>query len=148
MTATERMYKKLEQDGQKAADLCRFLNISSSLMVSWKEIPPSKYLLNISKFLNVTTDWLLSGEGEMSPPERQLPAQRHSPWVLTPEQLQTARLCFPELTEEQVALLNNFAKLPFKDRNEVKQIIEMKLELNGGAEFSSSANGEKASGIA
>lgn len=143
MTATERMYEKLAQQGKTSSSLCRFLNIKTSIIAGWKEqntIPPAKYLVGISEFLNVSVDWLLTGEDRnvIIPP---------SPWQLTEEQARTASTYFPDLTEEQVALLNNFEKLDARDKREIKEIIRMKLGDTMG--LSSSSEGHNgASGIA
>lgn len=65
MTAIERLYSLLQLQNKKPADLCRFLEITSSVLANWKttsEIPPAKYLVRISDFLNVSINYLLTGE--------------------------------------------------------------------------------------
>ena len=65
MTAIERMFILLENQGKSIQSLCNYLNISSSVMANWKkrsEYPPAKYLLTICEFLGISTDYLLSGK--------------------------------------------------------------------------------------
>ena len=126
------------------AELARRTGLSKNAInnyVKGDRPPDSQSLYTLSVCLGKTMEWLLTGEERnvIIPP---------SPWQLTEEQARTASTYFPDLTEEQVALLNNFEKLPARDKKEIRMLIEVKLESLGGAEFSSSANGEKASGIA
>ena len=71
MTATERVYYELDRQGKKGSDLCRHLNITTSLLAGWKKqntFPPAQYLAGIAEFLEVTVDYLLTGK-EKEPPE-------------------------------------------------------------------------------
>lgn len=127
MTATERMYRELERQGKTSSSLCRYLGIKTSLIAGWKEqntIPPAKYLVRISEFLNVSVDWLLTGTqaGEETPPL----------W---------------RLDEEEEALLTDFQKLDPKDRREIRALIRFKLESAMGlsSSFQISSDGHSGS---
>lgn len=65
MTISERLFAIMEEKGKKAADLCRLLDIKTSVTSSWKQRnsdPPAKYITQICKFLDVTPQYLLTGE--------------------------------------------------------------------------------------
>ena len=131
MTATERMYECLEKQGKKPAELVRHLGISSSVMAGWKasaEIPPSKYLVRISEFLNISEDYLLTGKEEVENTSLEDEASSNGVWNLHEYQKTVAERYFEFLTVEQVALINNFEKLDYKDKEEIKILIEHKLK--------------------
>ncbi|MCI6026773.1 MAG: helix-turn-helix domain-containing protein [Oscillospiraceae bacterium] len=125
------------------AELARRTGLSKNAInnyVKGDRQPDSQSLYTLSVCLGKTMEWLLTGEDRnvIIPP---------SPWQLTEEQARTASTYFPDLTEEQVALLNNFEKLDARDKREIKEIIRMKLGDTMG--LSSSSEGHNgASGIA
>ena len=125
------------------AELARRTGLSKNAInnyVKGDRQPDSQSLYTLSVCLGKTMEWLLTGEERnvIIPP---------SPWQLTEEQARTASTYFPDLTEEQVALLNNFEKLDARDKREIKEIIRMKLGDTMG--LSSSSEGHNgASGIA
>ena len=144
MTIEQRIVAKLKELHVTQVELAAKTDLSKTAINNYckgKQEPNTQALYKLSVALGVSMEWLLTGEDRnvIIPP---------SPWQLTEEQAHTASIYFPDLTEEQVALLNNFEKLPARDKKEIRMLIEVKLESLGGAEFSSSANGEKASGIA
>lgn len=68
MTICERMFSIMEQQGKRAADLCKLLGIGTSQTTAWKQRnsdPPAKYIMQISQFLNVTPEFLLTGTTAM-----------------------------------------------------------------------------------
>ena len=69
MTINQRIFKLLEERNLKSSDLASCLNIRDSTVCSWKSRgtnPPSDYLLRICEFLNISANYLLSGE-EITP---------------------------------------------------------------------------------
>lgn len=65
MKIIERVFMLLEEKGKKAADLARFLNISTSVTSTWKTRgtnPPSEYIAQICEFLDVPIDFLITGK--------------------------------------------------------------------------------------
>ena len=142
LSIIERIMYMIDKKGLKATDLANVLHINPSVISTWKtrgKNPPAEYIVCICEFLNVSLQWLLTGEEPKAP--------ICSPWQLTEEQAHTASIYFPDLTEEQVALLNNFEKLDARDKREIKEIIRMKLGDTMG--LSSSSEGHNgASGIA
>lgn len=65
MKVIERIFILLDEKGKKAADLARFLNVNTSVTSSWKtrgKNPPVEYITQICEFLDVTTDFLLTGK--------------------------------------------------------------------------------------
>lgn len=68
MTIIERILDCLEKQNKKMSELCTFIGIGTSTMATWKTRntdPSAKYISRICDFLNVSVDWLLTGEGEM-----------------------------------------------------------------------------------
>lgn len=69
MTISERLFAIMEEKGKKAADLCRLLDIKTSVTSSWKQRnsdPPAKYITQICKFLEVSPSYLLTGANNSS----------------------------------------------------------------------------------
>ncbi len=65
MEINERIFFLLEQEGKKASALAAYLNIKPSSITSWKNegsYPSSKYIQKISEFLNVSVNYLITGE--------------------------------------------------------------------------------------
>ena len=47
------------------SQLCEYLNINTSTMANWKTRntdPPAKYIVGIAQFLNVSVEYILTGE--------------------------------------------------------------------------------------
>ena len=65
MTICERMFSIMEEQGKRPADLCKLLKIVTAQTTAWKQRnsdPPAKYIMQISQFLGVTPEFLLTGE--------------------------------------------------------------------------------------
>lgn len=65
MEIIERIYSTLNEKDKKAYELCEKLNIQSSTMSTWKKRssdPPAKYMKAIADFLDVSLDYLLTGQ--------------------------------------------------------------------------------------
>lgn len=59
----------LAQNGRKQADLCAYLNISTSTMTNWKNRntdPPAKYIVPICEFFDISPYILLTGKEKKS----------------------------------------------------------------------------------
>lgn len=118
MTATERMFDEIERQGKRQSDLCRRLGITTSMLAGWKKknsIPPAWHLVGICDFLNVTTDWLLTGTGRKHPDTNCR--------ILTDAQKAVAHREYKNLIEEQVALINSYEKLTSAEKDEVWVLI-------------------------
>lgn len=64
MTVSERFFQLLDEKNLRAADLCKILNIGTSVTTGWKNRntdPPAKYIMQICEFLDVTPEYLLTG---------------------------------------------------------------------------------------
>lgn len=66
MTIGERIAQLLDEQGKPAKDLARHLGIDASSVTGWVRgsWPSSKYLIGISQFLDVSVEYLLTGEGD------------------------------------------------------------------------------------
>lgn len=67
MTSIERMFAELESQGKTIQSLCNYIGITSSVIANWKsrsEFPPAKYIVTICEFLDVSADYLLSGNNK------------------------------------------------------------------------------------
>lgn len=65
MEIIERITKTLENSDKKASELCEYLGIRTSTMSTWKtrnSDPPAKYIKPIADFLDVSVNYLLTGE--------------------------------------------------------------------------------------
>lgn len=61
----ERVKQELSSQGKMQKDLCLFLNVNKSTLSEWlndKNEPSMQYIVDIAKFLGVTTDYLLGLE--------------------------------------------------------------------------------------
>lgn len=60
-----RVKQELKVQGKMQKDLCNHLNVNASTMSEWlngKNEPPMKTIVEIAKFLEVSTDYLLGLE--------------------------------------------------------------------------------------
>jgi len=65
----ERLKRAREEKGISRKKLAQELHIDPKNIYEWekgKVLPSSKYLAKLSKILNISLDWLLTGEGEMN----------------------------------------------------------------------------------
>ena len=69
MTVCERMFQIMDSKGLKPADLCKIIGVSTAQTTSWKKRntdPPVKYLTKICSFLNVSLEYLITGNEKMN----------------------------------------------------------------------------------
>lgn len=60
-----RVKSELKSQGKMQKDLCLYLNVNKSTMSEWlndKNEPPMRIIVEIAKFLEVSTDYLLGLE--------------------------------------------------------------------------------------
>lgn len=65
MEIIERIYQLLNEKDKRAYELCEKLSIRTSTMSTWKartSDPPAKYMKPIADFLDVSLDYLLTGQ--------------------------------------------------------------------------------------
>lgn len=65
MTINERLFSIIEQKSIKSTDLCKYLNINSSVLSTWKKrgtSPSAENIIGICEFLNITPEFLLTGK--------------------------------------------------------------------------------------
>lgn len=69
MLIIDRIVETLKEKGLTQADICKYLNIKSNVFTTWKTRktdPPTKYLVQICDFLNISLEYLLTGEEKTS----------------------------------------------------------------------------------
>lgn len=126
MTIIERILGEMEHQGKRAVDLARVLDVRTSVTSTWKKYnrnPPAEYLSRICEFLNVSAEWLLTGNGEKSP----RPENAVSIWQLQDYQRKAMEQFYSNLTDDQVLLLDNYSKLTLRNRMEIQAIITLKI---------------------
>ena len=113
MTAIDRLYQILHQQKKKPADLCRYVGITGSTLANWKDRnsePPSRYLVAICDFLNISVDYLLTGNTKNLPDE-------NSRMQLSSEAVSIAKL-YDSLDEKSKAKAEGFlAALADQDKS-------------------------------
>ncbi len=65
----QRILQLLNDKSLKMIDLCRFLDINTSTMTNWKNRgtdPPAKFIIPICEFLNVSCEFLLTGNDTLA----------------------------------------------------------------------------------
>ena len=64
MTIGERVARLLDQQGKKAKDLAKYLDIDASSVTGWARgsYPSSRYIMGISQFFEVSIEYILTGE--------------------------------------------------------------------------------------
>ena len=65
MKIIERIYALLDEQGKRPVDLVRALGVTNGQMTNWRNRqtdPPTKYVIAICRFLEVTPEYLLTGE--------------------------------------------------------------------------------------
>ncbi len=69
MTIIERVLQLLEIKKLKISDLCTYLDVPNGLISNWKvrgTDPPSKYILQIAQLLDVSVEYLLTGQEKIT----------------------------------------------------------------------------------
>lgn len=69
MSVIDRIVDLLQKKGASQADICNYIGIKYNVFTTWKTRetdPPTKYLVQICEFLNVTLEYLLTGEESKS----------------------------------------------------------------------------------
>lgn len=65
MTVTQRLFRELINQRKTIASLCTYIDVKSNVVANWKAqntIPPARYLVSICEFLDISADYLLTGE--------------------------------------------------------------------------------------
>lgn len=108
----------LGSKNKRQTDLCSYLGINTSTMTNWKNRntdPPSKYIIPICEFLDVTPYYLLTGE-EKSP-------------SLPDDELELLKY-YKELPDrEQQRLIGRASALAEVYKEQVTQIIEVETPM-------------------
>lgn len=70
MSIISRIVDLLKKNGASQADICNYIGIKYNVFTTWKTRetdPPAKYLVQICEFLNISLEYLLTGEEKSSP---------------------------------------------------------------------------------
>ncbi len=65
MTICQRMFKLLDDKGKSAYGLCKKIGVGTGVMTGWKKRntdPPAKFLKPISDYLEISIEYLCTGE--------------------------------------------------------------------------------------
>lgn len=68
MDIMDRIMERLKEINRTQADICNYIGINYSVFTTWKKRgtePPTKYLVKICEFLNVSVNYLLTGEEKL-----------------------------------------------------------------------------------
>ena len=104
MNPIERMFDLLQAKALSVQSLCDNIGVSSSVVANWKarnEYPPSKYIQSICEFLEVSSDYLLTGK-DIS----------------------------PKLTENELELLHIFSSFSEREQIKIIGQLENELKHN------------------
>lgn len=72
MTINERLFTLMKEKGIKAVDIAQKLNVNKTVISSWKSrkiSPPTDYLVQICELLEVSLQYLLTGEDTDTTPD-------------------------------------------------------------------------------
>lgn len=123
MEIIERILMILEQKNKRMVDLTRYLNLNTSTTSNWKtkvRNPPSEYIYPICEFLEVSTEYLLTGKETKKEPSS------------------------PQLNEDESELLNLFQQLDKRGKTKAlnacyDEIDRMKQEQAATTAFNQNA---------
>ena len=102
MSIIDRIIELSDEKNIKQIDIANKLDINKSVVANWKKRncnPPAEYIPQIAELLNVSVQWLMTGEEQSE-----------------------------EITSEEKALLEHYRMLSEKDKAEINGIIELKLK--------------------
>lgn len=102
MTIIERILQTAEKKDIKQSTIAKHIGKNNNQVTSWKERncnPPAELLPPIAELLGVSIQWLMTGEEQAG-----------------------------ELPTEEKELLNEYRQLPPEEREEVRNIVRMKLD--------------------
>ncbi|MDE5754238.1 MAG: helix-turn-helix domain-containing protein [Oscillospiraceae bacterium] len=104
MDIMDRITERLKEINRTQADICNYIGINYSVFTTWKKRgtePPTKYLIKICEFLNLSLNYLLTGEEK------------------------------PEIsTEKEQEMLNLFRRLPNDEQSKLIGRTELLVEMN------------------
>lgn len=104
MEIIERIFKAMENKNIKMADLSRELDISRSVVTSWKtrkNNPPSEYIARICNFIGEDIVYILTGQKEAN---------------------------VFKLTQEQQYIVEMYNQLNEKNKGKAEMFLEQKIE--------------------
>ena len=125
----DRISAILNEKGMSKAELSRRTGISQNAITNYCKnvrLPDTTSIYLIAQALDILVEWLLTGEGEKHHHPIEVPGDV---WMLRDYQRQAIDEQLSDLTVEQALLLNNYEKLWPKNKQEVRLLIQLKLEL-------------------
>lgn len=112
MTISERLFAELDARGLKAIELCRALDINTSVTTGWKQRntdPPAKYLVRICEVLGCSVEYLLTGQ--------------EAPQGIKKEPTQ-------EVSPDELEMLELFRALPYKEQQRAIGRLQILVEVS------------------
>lgn len=127
MTISQRIFEELQKQGKKQKDLAAFIGISTSAVSDWKKKgtnPAAENISAIADFLNVSLEYLLTGEEKKT---RNIGIQNST--VTSSNNIEVTGIKYEtsttknELSETVAELVRVFENLPVKERVKLLNLV-------------------------
>lgn len=109
----KRLNERMDELNLKQVDICKLSGISKNAVsnyVNGNRVPDTMSVYKLSKVLETSMEWILTGEGVKSNRQAQCTSQP-SP-----------------LTKEELDMITKYKKLDCEDREDIKGLIELKYD--------------------
>ena len=127
MTISQRIFEELKKQGKKQKDLAEHIGISTSAVSDWKKKgtnPASENIYAIADFLNVSTDYILTGN-ERTPLSKSVDISNSTVGTVVGQSSGTITINSNTLEDNEIAneILRIVQSLPLKERSKLIGII-------------------------
>lgn len=154
LNVDSRIKRLLNAKGLKQVDACKLAEISKNAMsnyINGNRIPDTTSLYKLSKLLDASMEWILTGEGE-SPKILSSITNTPTENFTTCGHTKSEQVAGPrnnnliKLTEKEHSFINKYRQLLGNDKEEIDTILNMKFDRVNSKKgrSSTSPNGEEA----